>query len=168
MKRIIKRDKNYERRELTYDFLGDWSIVRRWAQVNYNLSLADLEMILFLHKKRLFTRADFANFAKFMDWDRDRFDRLLREDWIYIWRKRGFGEANMYEISFKAKKMVTSIYKKLTGLEPIPVSPRRNKAFRKNAPFHQKTLANAIVGFNERFKEQQQRPSPGESYSEFH
>jgi hypothetical protein len=64
--------------------------------------------------------------------------------------------------------MVTSIYKKLTGLEPIPTSSRRNKAFRKNAPFHQKTLAKAIVDFNDRLKEQQQRPSPGELHSEFH
>lgn len=167
MKRIVKRDKNYERRELTYDFLGEWAIVRRWAQVNYNLTRSELEMILFLHKRRLFTRADFAEYSKFMQWDRDRFDRLLREDFIYIWRKRGFGEANMYEISFKSKKMVTSIYKKLTGLEPIPVSPRRNKAFRKNAPFHQKTLSHAIVSFNDRFKEQQQRPSPEGSHSEF-
>jgi len=168
VKRIRKRDLTYERRDLTYDFLGEWSIVRRWAQINYNLRLADLEMILFLHKKRLFTRADFADYANFMDWDRDRFDRLLREDWIYIWRKRGFQEANMYEVSFKAKKMVTSIYKKLTGLEPIPTSVRRNKAFRKNAPFHQKTLAKAILDFNDRLKEQQQRPSPGESHNEFH
>jgi hypothetical protein len=168
MKRIIKRDKAYERRELTYDFLGEWAIVRRWAQINYDLSRSDLEMILFLHKKRLFVRADFAEYANFMLWDRNRFDRLLREEWIYIWRKRGFGETNMYEVSFKAKKMVTSIYKKLTGLEPIPTSVRRNKAFRKNAPFHQKTLAKAIVDFNDRFKEQQQRPSPGELHSEFH
>jgi len=159
IKRKYKKDKAYERRPLTYDFLAEWAIVRKWAKVNYDLSTADLEMLLFLHKQKLFTRADFAEYANFMSWDRDRFDRLLKEDWIYIWRKRGFGEANMYEVSFKCKKMITSIYKKLVGLEPIPVSPRRNKVFRETAPFHQKTLAKAINNFNDRFKERKQRPS---------
>lgn len=155
----FRKQKIYERTELKYDFLADWSIVRRWAQINYDLSRSDLEMLLFLHKKQLFTRADFTEYANFMTWDKDRFDRLLREDWIYIWRKRGFQEANMYEVSFKTKKMITSIYKKLVGLEPIPASPRRNKVFRDNAPFHQKTLAKAINEFNDRFKEHKQRPS---------
>jgi hypothetical protein len=167
VKNITKRDKVYERRELTYDFLGEWAIVRRWAQINYDLTRAELEMLLFLHKRKLFTRQDFAQFSNFMQWDTKRFDKLLREGWVYIWRQRKQGETNLYEVSFKSKKLITSIYKKLTGLEPIPMSPRRNKAFRKNAPFHQKTLAHAIVSFNDRFKEQQQRPSPVELYSEF-
>lgn len=159
IKRKYKKEKVYERRPLTYDFLAEWAIVRKWAKINYDLSTADLEMLLFLHKQQLFTRTDFAEYANFMSWDRDRFDRLLKEDWIYIWRKRGFGETNMYEVSFKCKKMITSIYKKLVGLEPIPVSPRRNKVFRETAPFHQKTLAKAINSFNDRFKERRQRPS---------
>lgn len=70
----------------------------------------------------------------------------------------------MYELTHKAKKMITSVYKKMTGLEPIPESSRRNKAFRKNAPFAQKTLANAIRSFNQEHK---QRPSPGSDSSEF-
>ena len=159
IKRKYKKEKVYERRPLTYDFLAEWAIVRKWAKINYNLSTADLEMLLFLHKQKLFTRSDFAEYANFMSWDRDRFDRLLKEEWIYIWRKRGFGETNIYEVSFKCKKMITSIYKKLIGLEPIPVSPRRNKVFRETAPFHQKTLAKAINNFNDRFKERRQRPS---------
>jgi len=59
----------------------------------------------------------------------------------------------MYELTQKAKKMIPSVYKKITGLEPIPESSRRNKAFRKNAPFAQKTLANAIRSFNQEHKQ---------------
>jgi hypothetical protein len=65
----------------------------------------------------------------------------------------------MYELSFKAKKMVASIYRKLMGLEPIPESPRRNIVFRPNATFAQKTLAIAIKRINKEAKEYKQHPS---------
>ena len=94
-----------------------------------------------------------------MSWDRERFNRLLKDDWIYIWRKRSHQEANLYEVSYKGKKLVNSIYKKLLGLEPIPESDRRNVVFKEKAPFSHKTLAIAIKRHNKELKEHKQRPS---------
>jgi DNA-binding PadR family transcriptional regulator len=97
-----------------------------------------------------------------MSWDRARFDKLLRDGFISKWRERKRGEFDVYEVSFKGKKMIASIYRKLLGLEPIPESPRRNIVFRPNATFAQKTLAIAIKRINKEARECKQRPSPEE------
>ena len=157
VRKTIIYEKIVQREPLKHDFLTEWAIVRRWAQVNYSIRLSDLEMLFFLHGNRLFRKSDFDEYKNFMTWDSQRFNRLLKDGWISEWRQKNYNEGQLYEVSFKAKKMITSIYKKLTGEEPIPTSVRRNKAFRKNAPFHQKTLAIAITDFNRRRK---QRPSP--------
>jgi hypothetical protein len=161
-KKIYHRrpEKVYERTEPKYDFLKHWTIIRKWAIANYQLkSTADLEMILFLYSEKLFTRTQFDNYSNIMSWDRERFNRLLKDDWVYIWRKRSHQEANLYEVSYKAKKMVISIYKKLLGLEPIPESDRRNVVFKEKASFSHKTLALAIKSHNKELKEHKQRPS---------
>jgi hypothetical protein len=154
-------EKLYARKEGAYDFLKHWTIIRKWAIANNGLkSTADLEMILFLYSEKLFTRTQFDNYSNIMSWDRERFNRLLKDDWIYIWRKRSHQEANLYEVSYKGKKLVNSIYKKLLGLEPIPESDRRNVVFKEKAPFSHKTLAIAIKRHNKELKEHKQRPSP--------
>lgn len=159
VRKTIIYEKVIKREPLKYDFLTEWAIVRRWAQINYGVSRSDLEMLLFLHGNRLFRKTDFDEYKNFMEWDSGRFNRLLKNGWISEWRQKNYNEGQLYEVSFKAKKMINSIYKKLTGEEPIPTSSRRNKAFRNNAPFHQKTLAIAITDFNRRIKERKQRPS---------
>lgn len=160
VRKTIIYEKVIKREPLRYDFLTEWAIVRRWAQVNYKINRSDLEMLFFLHGNRLFRKTDFDEYKNFMPWDSQRFNRLLKEGWITEWRQKNYNEGQLYEVSFKTKKMITSIYKKLIGEEPIPTSTRRNKAFQKNAPFHQKTLAIAITDFNRRIKERKQRPSP--------
>jgi hypothetical protein len=154
-------DKVYRRKQGDYDFLKNWTIIRKWAIIKHELkSQSDLEILLFLYSEKLFTRTQFAEYSNFLSWDRDRFDRLLREGWIYIWRHRNYQETHMYEVSYKGKKMISSIYKKLLGLEPIPESTRRNKIFLKTAPFSHKTLAIAIKNHNKELKERKLRPSP--------
>ena len=157
-----RRDNNkiYGRKQGDYDFLKNWAIIRKWAIITYGLkSTADLEILMFLYSEKLFTRTQFAEHSNFLSWDKDRFNRLLREDWIYIWRHRNHQETHLYEVSYKGKKMINSIYKKLLGLEPIPESVRRNKIFLKTAPFSHKTLAIAIKNHNKELKERKQRPS---------
>jgi len=155
-----RKEKIYDRKPGEYDFMKNWTIIRKWAIITYGLkSTADLEIIMFLYSERLFTRSQFTEHSNFLSWDKDRFNRLLREDWIYIWRHRNHQETHLYEVSHKGKKMINNIYKKLLGLEPIPESTRRNKVFLKTAPFSHKTLAIAIKKHNKNLKERKQRPS---------
>ena len=157
---LYRKEKVFRKKESDHDFLKNWSIVKKWAVVNNNLKPAEIDMLLFLYSEKLFTRQQFRDFSNFLSWDRQRFNNLLKNDWIYVWRKGAMHEANLYDVSYKGKKLVSSMYRILLGLDPIPSSPRRNVAFRSTAPFAQKTLALAITKFNSDFKERKQRPSP--------
>jgi hypothetical protein len=139
------------------NYLKNFSVVRRWAIMHYELkSFSELELMFFLYSEKLFTRKVIREQTNFMSWDSQLLNRLIDGGFIYTWRKGGWGNSEIFDLTHKGKKMINSIYKKLNGIEPIPTSERRNKAFRKNAPFHQKTLAKAIINFNEEYK---QRPS---------
>ena len=94
-----------------------------------------------------------------MSWDRYRFDRLLRDDFIRKFRERRWGESLLYEVSQKGKKMVANVYRKILGFDELPESPRRNKMFKKNAPFSHKVLSIALKDANRDLKERRQRPS---------
>jgi len=160
-KRISKReDKIFFTREAKYDFMKHWSVIRRWAVVNYDLkSSADLDMLMFLYSEHLFTRQQFDRYANHMSWDRLRFNRLLREGFIRKFREKRWGEALLYEVSRKGKKMIATIYRKMLGFEELPESPRRNKIFKKEAPFSHKILSIAVKDANRDIKERRQRPS---------
>jgi hypothetical protein len=55
--------------------------------------------------------------------------------------------------------MIATIYRKLLGFEELPESPRRNKIFKKEAPFSHKILSIAVKDANRDLKGRRQRPS---------
>lgn len=159
-RRSTRKDKVLFYREEKYDFMKHWSVIRKWAVIHYELkSSADLDMLMFLYSEHLFSRKDFDRYANHMSWDRYRFDRLLRDDFIRKFRERRWGESLLYEVSQKGKKMVANVYRKILGFDELPESPRRNKMFKKNAPFSHKVLSIALKDANRDLKERRQRPS---------
>ena len=119
-------------------------------------------------KKRISKREDkifFAReekydwYANHMSWDRFRFDRLLGDGFIRKFREKRWGEALLYEVSQKGKKMIANIYRKLLGFDELPESPRRNKVFKRTAPFSHKILSIAVKDANKDLKERRRRPS---------
>jgi len=68
---------------------------------------------------------------------------LLRDGWITVFRKRSGNKKALYEISYKGRRMIGSIYKKLNG-EEIPVSPSVNPMFLKNVSYTDKVYRNMI------------------------
>ena len=88
-KRFTRKDKILFYREEKYDFMKHWSVIRKWAVINYDLkSSSDLDMLFFLYSERLFSRKNFDRYANHMSWDRYRFDRLLRDGFIRKFRER--------------------------------------------------------------------------------
>lgn len=157
-KKIKRKAPTYQGREPKHDFLKHWTIVRKWALANYDITSVELELIMFLYSEKLFTRNQFETYSNFLTWDKNRFYKLLEKNYIHVWRKGGSREQNLYEVSFKGKKLINSIYKKLLGLEPLPESKERNKVFRKTAPFAQKTLAIAIKDHNAKIRKPRLSP----------
>ncbi|MGA1740296.1 MAG: hypothetical protein ACO393_05500 [Methylophilaceae bacterium] len=145
---------NYDRRQPTFDYLKYLRVVRYWVKRTYGLSLADLEMLLFLYSERLFKRTDFNDYEELFSWDVSRFNDLLRDGWISVWRKSKGSEVALYEVSFKGKRLILTFYKKLAGDEPISESPQRNPIFKNNSPYTDKVYKRAIKRMNKVIEQQ--------------
>jgi len=121
-----------------------YRLVRRWACKTYNLKDADLELLIYLDCKKLFTRNDFINGVYTYSWDKARWDRLGREGWINIFseRNRTTKKFNTYTTSFKCKQLITRIYRILLAEEDLPTSER--STFYKNKTYTDKVFNKAI------------------------
>jgi hypothetical protein len=97
------------------NYLKHWRTVKFYIKAKYELSEAELELILFLSSEGYFTKDVFLDYDRIMSWDRNRFCKLIKEGWIDIFRKKVQREKPLYQISRKAEKMVTTLYNILDG-----------------------------------------------------
>ena len=152
------RRKNYDRKIPTHNYLKYWRVIRYWAKAKYGFTTPDLDMMLFLYSEDYFNKTKFKDFEEVMSWDINRFNSLLKEGWIHVWRKRSGKEATLYEVSFKGKIAINTIYKKLNG-EEIAESPNINPLFKTNASYMDKVYRLKIIEMNN-FIKQQRHLSP--------
>ena len=110
-------------------------------------------MLLFLYSEDYFSKDKFNEFDELLSWNVNRFDKLLRDGWIEVFRKRAGKTKGLYELSYKAKRMINSIYKKLNG-EEIP-SSEHNPIFHRNVKYTDKVYRNFIKEMNKTIKLQQ-------------
>jgi hypothetical protein len=134
------------------DYLKYWRVVCQYTKVRYNIGQADLDMLLFLYSEQYFTIRKFTEFAQLVAWDRGRFGRLVKEGWIENFRPGCRGQRALYSLSYKAKRMITSIYKKLDG-EEIPETVCNNPMFKKNVRFTDKVYRHMIKTMNKAIRE---------------
>lgn len=137
------------------DYLKYWRVIKYFTQVKYELKAGDLDMLLFLYSEKYFGKQKFNEFNELLPWDVKRFDKLLRDGWISVFRKREGNKKTLYEISYKGKRMISSIYKKLNG-EEIPMSESANPMFAKNVSYTDKVYRNMIKRMNKEIREQRQ------------
>ena len=121
----MKRLEASDIREL--NLLKHYRIIRKWACKNNNLTDADLELLIYLDCMDLFTKNDYQMGTYAYSWDNKRWNKLLKNDWIIVWRKRNHTtqKYHIYKVSFKCKQLISRIYRMMLGEEDIPVS-RRN------------------------------------------
>ena len=108
--------------------LKHYRIVRKWACKNNNLNDADLELLIYFDCMDLFTRQDFLNGTYTYSWDKRRWQRLVREGLIVVWRHRNntTQKYSLYKTSVKCKLLINKIYRILLGQEDLPTSKQRN------------------------------------------
>ena len=95
------------------DYLKYWKVIRYYAKSKYGLTTADLDMIMFLKSEKYFSKDDFDEFNELLSWDKNRFESLRERDWIEVFRKRSGKKKAIYQLSYKAVRVIGSIYKKL-------------------------------------------------------
>ena len=126
------------------NLLKYYRLVRKWACKTYDLKDADIELLIYLDCKKQFTRNDFIDGVYTYSWDKARWERLRREGWIDVWRKRNRTtmKTNIYSTSYKCKNLINRIYRILLGEEDLPTSSR--STFYKNKTYTDKVYNKAI------------------------
>tara|TARA_R110000822_G_scaffold36734_16_gene103269 strand:+ start:6900 stop:7409 length:510 start_codon:yes stop_codon:yes gene_type:complete len=113
-----------------YNFLKYWRVVRYWAKRKYEISEPDLEILLYLYDIDLFTRGQFRKFEGLLSWDKTRFNQLRDKGYIVQWREdKTRRQAKLYTLSVSAKRMISTLYKKLLQEEHIPENRHNNPIF---------------------------------------
>lgn len=130
------------------NLLKHYRIIRKWACKNNNLSDAELELLIYLDCMDMFTKQDFKTGCYSFSWDNKRWNRLLKEGWIVVWRERNrtTQKYHIYKVSFRAKQLIKRIYRIMLGEEDIPTS-RRNKIM-SGKTYTDKVLSYSIKNVN--------------------
>lgn len=126
-----------------------YRIIRKWVSREYNIKEADLELLMYLNAIDLFTKQDFKTGVYSYSWDNRRWNRLLKEDWIVVWRKRNrtTQKYHIYKTSFKFKQLQNRIYRIILGEEDIPTT--KNNSIMKGESYMDKVLKKSIINLNQ-------------------
>ena len=131
------------------NLLKHYRIIRKWVCKTCNLKDADLELLIYLDAIDFFTKKDFKEGTYSYSWDNRRWNRLLKEGWIVVWRERNrtTQKYNIYKVSFKCKQLISRMYRIMLGEEDIPTSERFNKVMKRES-YSNKVLAQSITLLN--------------------
>jgi hypothetical protein len=126
-----------------------YRLVRKWACVNNNLTDADLELLIYLDCIDLFTKQDFITGTHAYSWDNKRWNNLLKNGWITVWRKRNHTtqKYHIYKVSLKCRQLIARMYRILLGEEDVPTSKARRKPINQRS-YTEKVMINAIDNLN--------------------
>jgi hypothetical protein len=140
------------------DYLKYWRVIRYYVKAQYGLTTAELEMLLFLYSEGYFDKAKFNDFNQIISWDDKRFSKMLSEGWITYFRQPKRNIKAIYELSYKSKRMIDTIYKKLEG-EELSISEEHSPLFKRRVKYTDKVYRNMIMKMRAATR-QQQRLAP--------
>ena len=125
--------------------LKHYRIVRKWACKTCNLNDADLELLIYLEAVDLFTKDDFKKGTYSYSWDNRRWNRLLKQGWITVWRERNrtTQKYNIYKVSIKCKQLISRMYRIMLGEEDMPT-----KKLDKNNRYIYKVTSKSVMFVN--------------------
>ena len=121
--------------------LKHYRVIRKWASKTCDLKDADLELLIYLDAIEFFTKDDFKKGTYSYSWDNRRWNRLLKQGWIIVWRKRNrtTQKYHIYKVSYKCKQLISRIYRIMLGEEEMPT-----KKLDKNNRYIYKVTAKAV------------------------
>ena len=102
--------------------LKHYRIIRKWACKTCDLKDADLELLIYLDSIEHFRKEDFKTGQYSYSWDNRRWNKLLKNGWVEVWRHRSrtTQKYNIYKTSFKFKHLLSRMYRIMLGEEDLP------------------------------------------------
>ena len=103
------------------NILKHYRIIRKWACKTNDINEADLELLIYLDSINLFTKEDYKKGTYSYSWDNRRWNRLLKQGWIKVWRERNrtTQKYHIYKVSVKCKQLISRMYRIMLGEEDI-------------------------------------------------
>jgi len=131
------------------NLLKHYRVIRKWACRNNDLTDAEIELLIYLDCIDMFTIDDFKMGSYSFSLNNRRWNKLIQEDWITVWRKRNrtTQKYNIYKVSFKGKQLIRRIYRIMVGDEDIPTSERRNSIMQ-GKTYMDKVLQTSVYNVN--------------------
>jgi hypothetical protein len=138
---------------IKHDGLKYWRVIRRWAMLQYKISMPDLEMILFLYSEKRFGRADFDEYNQIFSWDDKRFQSMVTNGRIVKFRNQRGNKKALYQLSRNSTGMCKSIYQKLNGEETF--SEHRTRIFQDGAGYSDRQYRKIMIKINKEIRKMQ-------------
>lgn len=140
---MLKRIHSSDLKQL--NLLKHYRIIRKWACKTYDLKEADLELLIYLESLNHFTKNDFKQGTFSYSWDNRRWNRLLSNGWIKVWRERNrtTQKYHIYKVSTKCSQLISRIYRIMLGEEDMPT-----KTIDKNNKYIYKVTSRAVKFVN--------------------
>ena len=107
------------------NYLKYWRVVRQFVKRKWDLSAADLDVLLFLYSEDHFSQDRFMEYESIISWDSKRFKRMLADGWISVFRPRTGNQKTLYQISWRGSQVVDFVYEKLAHSTPFPPIKRK-------------------------------------------
>jgi len=128
------------------NLLKHYRIIRKWACKTHDIQEADLELLIYLESLKHFTKDDFKKGTYSYSWDNRRWNRLLKQGWIKVWRERNrtTQKYHIYKVSTKCAQLISRIYRIMLGEEDMPT-----KVLDKNNKYIYKVTSRAIRFVNQ-------------------
>lgn len=146
------RKPNYFFSEKSSSYLKYIRVVRKYIQKKYELSITELELILYLYDESVFDKKTFIDYSVILGFTSIDWMRKLKERGIIKrWRDEP-GFKRLYTLEHKYKLACNKLYKHLEG-EPIPTNVNQNPLFKAGASFSDKMYARLIKQMNEKREE---------------
>lgn len=124
--------------EVKRDYLKYIKVVRAWARHKHGLGLEDFEMMCYLYSEHVFDANKFDQYSQIFNFTQNRRKDMIEKGFISIFRKAEPHRRAIYELSVKAKIVMSQIYKMLEGEIPVPklsdikpIQPKRPNHFAK-------------------------------------
>lgn len=123
-----KKPKPRHRTTRQYDFLQYSRLVFKWAVENYDLNRNQIDLLLYLYPKAVFTKSEFMHFHRTMGiWESKTLNMLIDKGFIRIWRKKKGKDRQLYELTDKGRRLCSRMHRMCTGEEEIPMTAATNK-----------------------------------------
>ena len=130
------------------NLLKHYRTIRKWACKTNSLSDSDLELLIYLDCEGRFTKRDYETGVFSYSWDKRRWDRLFKNGWIVVWRKRNHTtqKYHVYEVSLRTKQLTNKMYKIMLGYEDLPTSTHNKIMLGRS--YMDKVLSKSIISAN--------------------